>query len=310
MSGIGERFLRMKRCEYWVIAWRKRCGSRTVFHDQSGFQLLPQKRYITQADPFLFTYQGKNWLFYERQDLTDMKGTLWCRNLDEPKEKPYLVLEEPFHLSYPQVFQYGKYMYLLPETRNAGEVRLYRCVRFPGEWERVTQLFPLSAVDTTLTFSAELPEGYAGSRQGEESCFAFTYTEGRLELYHFGLEKERFRPGGIKRIYVSDCSKVVRPGGRVFTEGQKVYRPAQNCTDYYGQELILYEIDRLDEQVFAEHEAFRLLPEQFSIPQVNPVGIHTYNRNADYEVIDVLHREVSLRTIGKKIEWKCRGSRG
>ena len=166
------------------------------------------------------------------------------------------------------------------------------------------------SVDTTLTFSAELPEGYAGSRQGEESCFAFTYTEGRLELYHFGLEKERFRPGGIKRIYVSDCSKVVRPGGRVFTEGQKVYRPAQNCTDYYGQELILYEIDRLDEQVFAEHETFRLLPEQFSIPQVNPVGIHTYNRNADYEVIDVLHREVSLRTIGKKIEWKCRGSRG
>ena len=132
MSGLRERFQRMKRCEYWVIAYRRRKENRAVPEDVSGFRLLPQKRFITQADPFLFIHQGKTWLFYERQDLTDMKGTLWCLNLDDPKGRPLLVLEEPFHLSYPQVFRYGKYTYMLPETRQGGEVRRICSSASPG----------------------------------------------------------------------------------------------------------------------------------------------------------------------------------
>ncbi len=301
MSGLRERFQRMKRCEYWVIAYRRRKENRTVPEDVSGFRLLPQKRFITQADPFLFTHQGKTWLFYERQDLTDMKGTLWCLNLDDPKGRPLLVLEEPFHLSYPQVFRYGKYTYMLPETRQGGEVRLYRCACFPGKWERVEQILPLEAVDTTLVRAGE-------GRSGESHAYyAFTYTDKRLELYYLELAADRFHVVSKVKIYASLPSRESRPGGGIYTEGGKLYRPAQNCTDYYGQELILYAIDRLDKDGFQEHEACRLRPEQFSVPGVNAIGIHTYNRNEHYEVIDLLHREERLCTIGKKIEWKLRG---
>ena len=309
MSGFGERFQRMKTCEYWVIAYRKRSGEKSLLHHDgtAGFRLLSGRKYVTQADPFLYSHQGKTWLFYERQNLTDMKGTLWCRNLDDAPEKALPVLEEPFHLSYPQVFRYGRYTYLLPEPRNAGEGRLYRCIRFPGEWERVEQVLDLAAVDTTL-FPA--PPQTAQTAAGLRGYYAFTYTQGRLEIYFCRVEDERFHIVKREKIYASAPSKTLRPGGAVIEEDGACYRPVQDCTDYYGQALFLNAIDRLDRQGFAEHTYRTIKPQQLEIPGVHPVGIHTYNRNGTYEVIDILHREISLPTIAKKIEWKCRGNHG
>lgn len=305
MSGLRERLRRMMSCEYWVIAYRKRSAGQSILQEgeQSGFCLLPQRRYITQADPFLYTHEGKTWLFYEKQNLTDMKGTLWCRNLDDPGDKPHLVLEEPFHLSYPQVFRHGKHTYMIPETRNAGEVRLYRCTRFPGQWVCVDCVLPLAGVDTTI-----LPSGLltADDADGEPVFFAFTYTEGCLELYLLEVEREHFHITGRKKIFTSAPSKTLRPGGAVFTEEGRVYRPAQDCRAYYGQALRIREIERLDEEGFAEREVSRLLPGAFAVRGVRAVGIHTYNSNEQYEVIDLLHREISLRTVLKKAEWKIR----
>ena len=296
MSGFCQRLQKMKTCEYWTIAYRKRTENGNLLQDDKivGFSLLPQKKFITQADPFLYLHQGKNWLFYEKQNLTDMKGTLWCVNLDEPGAKPVKVLEEAFHLSYPQVFRYGRYTYMLPETRNAGEIRLYRCMQFPGKWEKVETLFELAAVDTTIL----------QSQSTEESYYTFTYVENRLEIYLCKIEKEHFRIVSREKIYTSEQSKMLRPGGALLEENGKLYRSAQNCSDYYGQELIINEIDRLDENGFAEHEHCRLIPEKIELAGVNPIGIHTYNRNEQYEVIDILHREIGFLTLCKKIQWK------
>lgn len=316
MSRFRERLQRMKSCEYWIIAYRKRTEKGNLLHGDriEGFHLLSQKRFVTQADPFLYTHQGKTWLFFEKQNLTDMKGTLWCRNLDDAAAKPVPVLEEPFHLSYPQVFRYGKYTYMIPETRNAGEVRLYRCVQFPGKWEKVETLLELAAVDTTLLQAAALRKGSAdwGDANADQDgqYYAFTYTDRHLEIYLCRVEKESFHIIEKKKIYTSEKSEVTRPGGAFLQEDGKLYRCAQNCTDYYGQELIINEIDRLDETHFEEHEYCRLSPEQIELPGVNAAGIHTYNRNEQYEVVDILHREVSFCTILKKIEWKLKGSKG
>lgn len=296
MKRFCERLQKMKTCEYWMIAYRKRAENSNLLQDEkiAGFTLLPQKKFVTQADPFLYVHQGKNWLFYEKQNLTDMKGTLWCVDLDDPQAKPIKALEESFHLSYPQVFRYGKYTYMLPETRNANEIRLYRCVQFPGKWEKVETLFDLQAVDTTILQKTDEQQVY----------YAFTYTQGHLEIYLCRIENEHFRIVEQEQIYTSEQSDKLRPGGAFLEENGKLYRSAQNCSDHYGQELIINEIDRLDEDGFAEHEYRRLQPEQIEIPNVVPIGVHTYNRNERYEVIDILHQEISLSVLGKKLQWK------
>lgn len=301
MSRMYERFQKMKTCEYWTIAYRKKAEGGTVLKNEkiTGFVPLPQKKFVTQADPFLYVHQGKNWLFYEKQNLTDMKGSLWCINLDEAGAKPMKVLEEAFHLSYPQVFRYGKYTYMMPETRNAQEVRLYRCVQFPGKWEKVETLFEFPAVDTTIVKGMQ-----EEAESAETEFFVFSYREECLEIYACETEKEHFRFLKKERIYRSEPSKMLRPGGFSFEENGKLYRSAQDCSEYYGRELLIKEITRLDENGFEERECYRLSPENLKLPGVNPIGIHTYNRNEQYEVIDVLHKEVSCLTLCKKLQWK------
>lgn len=299
MSRIYERFRKMKTCEYWVIAYRKTTEQGSILKKErlTGFLPLAQKKFVTQADPFLYVHQGKNWLFYEKQNLTDMKGSLWCINLDEAGAKPVKVLEEPFHLSYPQVFRYGKYTYMVPETRKAGEVRLYRCIQFPEKWEKEETLFEFPAVDTTILQNTDID----GT---ETEFFAFAYRKDHLEIYACQIEKEHFRILKKEKIFSSEPSKKLRPGGAVFKENGKLYRSVQNCSEYYGQELIINEISRLGKEGFEEWEYKRISPDDISVPGVNPIGVHTYNRNETYEVIDLLHREVSFLTLAKKLQWK------
>lgn len=301
MSSLKLRIARIKTCEYWTIAYRRRNAETALCHQNraEGFLPLKQKKYVTQADPFLYKHKGQNYLFYEVQDLTDMKGTLWCRNLDNLKEKPVLVLEEMFHLSYPQIFRYGKYTYMVPETKQAGEVRLYKCERFPKEWSLVQTLWKLPAVDTTFL----LPENITATEEKETEVFAFAYTEDRLKIYACPLLEGHFYWEKAKEIYCSEKNRTLRPGGGFLREGNKLLRPAQDCGDYYGKELIFYEVTELSKKGFAEREYSRITPDNIVIPGLFPVGIHTYNRNEDYEVIDILHRQISWDVVFQKLKW-------
>ena len=60
MNQLSRRIRRMKSCDYWMIAYRKIENNETLLgkNDKgeiTGFHLLPQNKFITQADPFLFT---------------------------------------------------------------------------------------------------------------------------------------------------------------------------------------------------------------------------------------------------------------
>ena len=49
-----------------------------------------------------------------------------------------IVLDEPFHLSYPQVFQWQGAWYMTVESAGARRVSLYRATDFPLRWERTS----------------------------------------------------------------------------------------------------------------------------------------------------------------------------
>ena len=61
---------------------------------------------IIVADPFLFEYKGKLHLFYESKGLYT-PGVLMMTSTSDLVHwsKPVVVLKEPFHLSYPWVFE-------------------------------------------------------------------------------------------------------------------------------------------------------------------------------------------------------------
>ena len=46
-----------------------------------------------------------------------------------------ICLEENFHLSYPYIFKFENNIYMLPETAQVNEIRLYKCIDFPMKWK-------------------------------------------------------------------------------------------------------------------------------------------------------------------------------
>ncbi len=88
------------------------------------------------ADPFLVR-DGKNWdLFFEVYNNDTQQGdlavatskNLWTWNYQK------VIIDEPFHLSYPYVFRAGDEYYLIPESFEANSIRLYKADEFPTKW--------------------------------------------------------------------------------------------------------------------------------------------------------------------------------
>lgn len=102
------------------------------------------------ADPFLLRRNGRWFLFFEVIPRANHRGgVIALAESDDAVLWRYrgVVLREPFHLSYPHVFESDGATYMTPE--NANGVRLYRCSSFPHTWTYESDLLSTGAADPT-----------------------------------------------------------------------------------------------------------------------------------------------------------------
>ena len=190
---------------------------------------------------------------------------------------PRPVLETPYHLSYPFVFERDGVVYMMPESCAANRLELYRAERFPDVWVRETIL-----LDGIVVADATLLEA-----SGTLWVFATLGQDGHSDWDSLGL----FRADGLtgpwtphpKNPVLIDASQA-RSGGRVFERDGRLYRPTQDCSTGYGAGLALCAIDRLDESDYAQSVSARLVAR----PGQGFHGVHTLNDAAGVEVIDLL----------------------
>jgi hypothetical protein len=50
------------------------------------------------------------------------------------------IIENPYHMSYPFVFECDGTWYMIPETGGNRSIELYRCTEFPWKWEFVKSI--------------------------------------------------------------------------------------------------------------------------------------------------------------------------
>ena len=99
----------------------------------------PKGRFL--ADPFVLKNNGENFVFVEDFLLRDKKGRISAIKLDgDDYDFLGVVMEEDFHLSFPFVFRDGENIYMIPESSENGDIRLYRSIDFPLKWEFEKQL--------------------------------------------------------------------------------------------------------------------------------------------------------------------------
>lgn len=104
------------------------------------------------ADPFIYRMNGSTFFFAEEFCFKKNKGYIVCYNIKNRKpENKRIILEENFHLSFPYIFKFKNDFFLCPETSAIKEIRLYKSINFPFEWEyNMTLIRNISAADSMI----------------------------------------------------------------------------------------------------------------------------------------------------------------
>lgn len=271
--------------EIWTVAIRKRNGKLLYQGNADGFSVLkPDQRYWI-ADPFVYEHMNSNYLFVEMFDRIKHKGVIGVSRIHNGKCSRFEVcLEMPYHLSYPCIFKKNGEVYMVPECAESGKVTVYRSVDFPLKWESAYDLCDGQYVDTTPFYNP---------RTGKEQFFTSRYDPeqgGNDNL--FIIENKHHI------IQIASDNKCVRSAGHViFDDG--IIRPAQDDTDAYGCGLFFYKIKNISAHNYFEERMLRVCTKgykhNFDDLELNLmsgrceyIGIHTYNFNDHYEVIDLL----------------------
>ncbi len=269
--------------EHFRVGWRRTNAGETMTDTLSwpeqSYNYLPDdgKRYF--ADPFVFSHQGSAFLFCEEFPYAAGKGVLTAFELleDGTAGPPLPVMEQPWHLSYPQVFARDGEIWMIPETCAANRIELYRATRFPDRWTREAIL-----VEDTPASDATLIE-----HGGRLWLFATVARDGlsswdALCLYHADRLTGPWT-AHIANPVLIDAS-CARPAGAMFTRNGALWRPAQDCSEGYGGGIALCAVERLDEHEFRQSVRARVKPPR----TLGAHGAHTLNVAGGIETIDIV----------------------
>jgi hypothetical protein len=198
------------------------------------------------ADPFMILVDNVWHMFFEVLNQKNKKGEIGLATSATGKVWVYrqIVLREPFHLSYPYVFEWNGEYYMTPETLGANAVSLYKAIDFPLRWSCVGHLIQGPCADPSVF-----------RYDGKWWMFGCStpYQHDTLRLYFAKEISGAWREHPASPIIQSN-RRNARPAGRVLFINGNPIRFAQDCLPRYGTQLRAFEISKLSVQRYAEHE--------------------------------------------------------
>lgn len=263
----------------WYVAYRE-AGC-----DKFHLVEAPENQWC--ADPFVFETNGEHYIFVEQYIKSKEKGCIGYFRFENgvPVNKGILI-ENSYHMSYPDVFEYNGKFYMIPESSANSTIDLYVAENFPESWSKVKSLVQgQKYVDSTVY------------QQGE-NYYLISYTMvGSFEVHVFSLDMETQELKLLSRKRYE--KNVARPGGRLFVENGKLMRPAQDSSRKYGEALIIYQVDDLNRNgEFVEHEVSRIEALALSVERT-PERVHQLTNDSTFEVVDVYKEKIDLLHVPK-----------
>lgn len=260
----------------WSVAY--------CYHDRFSKSLCrykeiknPKGRFL--ADPFVIEYNGDNFIFVEDLFFNDMKGRISVIKVDEQKyELLGVVLEEKFHLSFPFVFKDAGDIYMIPETSNNGDIRLYKSTEFPFKWEFKQQLMSdVDAADTMIIKNENLwfmltniCSAKIGDHQSELHIF-----------YSEDFKKGNWRPIESGNPVIINSLKG-RNGG-FFRHNGELYRINQvHGQRHYGKSFKVNHIEVLSRKHYVENEVSDIEAEF----KESIISTHHFSANENIAAVD------------------------
>lgn len=209
---------------------------------------------IIDADPFLFVYNNTLFLFYEDLTFFNRGGTIKMVSTTDLTHwtNPITILDEKdVHFSFPYIFEDEGNVYLVPETGKDGTIRLYRAINEElTAFERLNNLLERECPkDCTIDLADNV------IHKSNNTYYLFTSKQDKkgylLELY---ISQNLIGPF-TKHPYspLLHSNKFGRNGGSLIEKDNLLYRVAQDCSETYGGNIHLMQIDQLTPLSYKEH---------------------------------------------------------
>ncbi|MDP4263355.1 MAG: hypothetical protein Q8941_12585 [Bacteroidota bacterium] len=240
-------------------------------------QWLPlEDKAISYADPFIFKdADGRINILFENVSTYSLNGKislLVCNDRFEPiLEKT--VLDTKDHLSYPFIYRENGKMYVFPENAFGGALNSYEFDPVKKTLTGKKKIIGLPLLDSTILkyegkywlFATMLGDTF-------NSDLHIFYSDNLLGPYtaHKGNPVKKQLNGS-------------RPAGNFIEVDGNIYRPAQNCSNYYGESITINKVKILTTDEFSEEEYMIIEPgknDEFNY------GIHTINFADDIIIVD------------------------
>ncbi len=285
---VGRKIQKLLFFEQWCLLIHYNGNDEHSVELHKFTEIIPPDDRIW-ADPFVIADEAAGNLFHifiEEMERGNSHGHISVLTVDAQGNYKAAVpiLERPYHMSYPFIFEYQNDRYLIPETGDNHTIELYRCVEFPHKWEFVKNLMEGKfAVDTTLHFD-----------QDDGRWWMFTtirqnpHTNCLDELHLFYADSplsSDWLPHQLNPV--SRDVTTARPAGALFASNgdsdKRLIRPSQNGGYHYGWGINLNVVTRLDTERY-EETTLRVLKPTW---RRSVIATHTLNHANGMTVSDV-----------------------
>lgn len=249
--------------------------------DDMKFKWLPVSgKSKSFADPFIFKTEDDTLnLIYEDFSMVDSEcyGKIALSVLDKNFDPVFnkQILDSKSHSSYPFVYKENDKIYIIPESSKKGKVTSFKY-----------DLNSRSLVDEQIIID-DLPLLDSTIYKHNDKYWLFAtlgdhkFDHSKLYIYYADTLFGNYLPHINNPVKFG--LKGTRPAGNIIEVDKVLYRPAQNCSEYYGKSIIINKILKLSDSEFIEEPYMEITADKSS---EYSEGLHTINSLNDIIVVD------------------------
>jgi hypothetical protein len=266
--------------DQWIVLIALNPQNRSLGWEDFKTILPPPDR--DWADPFVIMRDDKYYIFIEEKLYSTNRGRIVCLTFDQKLEllSTQVILERPYHLSYPFLLEHKGQLYMIPESSGNNQIEAYKCVHFPDQWvfEKVL-ISNIKAVDSTLFYYNEKWWLFANIIESGGTSWD------TLCLYSSNDPLSSEWTPHPKNPVVKDIH-TARPAGCIQKNNGQFIRPSQDCSVRYGYATNFNHIHLLTEMDYKESVDWIFAPPRNGLI----IGAHTWNQAKDLTAIDAILR--------------------
>ena len=253
----------------WYILYRQKNSTKWL--------KLKQPKNVSRADSFVVYESDKYYIFFEEFDIKERHGYLCVGELNQDTDSLdniKIILEEDYHLSFPNIFKYKNKYYMVPESSENNTIDLYEFIVFPNELKKTRTLLKGNYADSILLNKDNL--WYLFTNKSENNT---DLNSKNLSIFISNdFINEEFK--GYHQNPVIIDSEFARMGGQFIQKDNKLFRISQDCKTRYGYKINVMEVEILNKSQYKE------ILLKYIYPPDGYIAFHTLNSDNDIEVAD------------------------